>query len=149
MPHGPFKHFGSQGWVIAIETRILWKGSSPVMGYPDNPSFRTETVGYLAILRMIFHLYTFWSIKIPKKNVTFRTDSLSMIQKLSGLLEYDEWYASIYQQHHIDVSLQVKLATLDLKPLVFVLEHVRGHADRDKKWMDLTRPEQVNVMCDA
>ena len=69
-----------------------------------------------------------------KQKVTFRTDSLSMITKLSGLLEYEEWYASIYQQHHIDVLLQVKLATLDLKPLEFVLEHVRGHVDQEKKW---------------
>jgi hypothetical protein len=60
----------------------------------------------------------------------------------------DEWYPQVLLWHHIDAIQELVTLERELKPLKIMRHHVDGHADDGKKWEDLKRFEQVNVLCD-
>lgn len=149
IPNGPFQHTGSQAFVIATKNRVLWRGYGPVIGWPQNPSFRTETYGMLALLRLLWHLYIFWQVPIPKGTLSPTTDSQSLIDILTSTSSFHHhWYSMVFQWHHVDVLHQLVFTMKSLTPLQFTPEYVPGHQDDKKSWNELTRPEQVNVMAD-
>ncbi len=148
-PGGPFKNYGSHGWVIATEDRVLWAGNGPVVGFPDNPSFRTETVAHIGAMRFLFHQYKFWNIDTPEGTLHLSTDSESMMKSTAKLESFgDKWFSAVFTWHHIDALQQLHYAALDLQPLALQRSHVKGHSDRKKKWESMSRQEQINVLCD-
>ena len=95
-PHGKHKNVGSHGWTIATAELILWQGRGPVLGHPDNCSFRTKAVGMLATLRLLLHLYTSGEIPVPKLKLKSGTNSLSLIITLTTLLRYEQAWSQKY-----------------------------------------------------
>ena len=149
MPHGRFKGYGSLGWCFCTKNRILWKGKGPVRGHPDNPSFRTEAYAVLTFLRFILHQYRFWKVEIPNARINGHTDSLSLIKTLAKIARFaNDWYSTVYTWSHIDILREINNTLQELHPLVYIPQHVKAHADKKKKWHELSREEQVNVYCD-
>lgn len=48
VPHGPHSHIGSQAFIFVTKDRVLWRGYSSVIEWPQNPSFHPEAYGMLA-----------------------------------------------------------------------------------------------------
>ncbi len=148
-PHGKNKGTGSFGWTIGTEDTVLWRGRGPVIGHPDNSSYRTEAGGALALFRFLYHYMKYYRISFANITSCNRTDSKSLILTIDKLRSYgDKWYSTVYMWNHIDIMQQLYLTMKDFHPLKFDLKKVKGHADRIKDKAELTRAEQINCICD-
>ncbi len=58
-----------------------------------------------------------------------------------------QWSPVWCNKPNYDVTRQIELAQKDIK-FKFSTQHVSGHQDDTKKWHELTRPEQMNVIAD-
>ena len=52
----------ADGEAIITKHKIFWKGYGPSYSYSTNPSFCTEPLALLALLRFIHHMIKFWNL---------------------------------------------------------------------------------------
>ncbi len=146
---GEHKGTGGFGWAIATHDRTLWKGRGPVVGYPDNSSYRTEHAGALSLFRFLYHYFKFYRVPFPDFESHNFTDSQSMIDTINKLNSYNgKWYSTVFLWNHIDISQQLYNTMQDFLPLQFSLMKVKAHTKDDAPLDSLTPPERVNRISD-
>jgi hypothetical protein len=146
---GAVTNQGSFGWVIGTLDRVLWKCKGPAHGLPIH-SFRAESVGVLSVLWFLDRFCEFYNIKpINRPTLWLGTDSLSFLDRIKDLKEIpvNDWYANVFAYSDIDVTLEI-FKCLESHPFAYVFNHVKGHQDDKKKYSQLSRPSQLNVLAD-
>ena len=109
----------------------------------------SETVGMLAIFRFLLRFFEYWRLPFPPMLSKNSTDSLSLISTLKTVRTFGEdWYSSTLLWNHVDVIQQLAFTMAEFHPLKFQPYHVKGHADKTKKWNNMTREEQLNLISD-
>lgn len=150
IPAGIFKGMGSFGVIIGTTQKVFWYGHGPVYGEPINPSFRTEAVALLALCRFLLQFTLYYNIVIQEQTTKIYSDSKSLLDLLAQLETFEnDWYPSVYRWNNIDVIIEIVKTLQLLRPLKLKRIFVKGHADKKKRWFEMTRPEQINVLCDT
>jgi len=117
---------------------FITKVPSNLEGKSANDSYRSELCGIWASMRMVLALER---ITGASTNIHIACDNLRAIQ-LAEAYEY-----STVGQQHFDF---VRVVLHTRKQLVSSIKymHVRGHMDKKKRFEELNRMEQLNVLCD-
>ena len=104
----------------------------------SNDSYRSELCGIWAAMKVFLAL----------EKYTDRTSSIQLACDNLRALELAETYQYIKtSQQHFDIA-RATIATRDKLESRIEYVHVRGHMDKKKKYEDLNRLEQLNVLCD-
>ena len=140
-------HKGSFGWVISTpDAQILATGSGRAFGYKVS-SFRSESYGFLAPLRFLYHLQCYYQFPLINRTVTWFCDSESLLKRIQS------------NKHDTHNPNRFKLADNDLEyaiatsiPLVtykLQQKHVRSHQYDNIPLHLLPLPHRLNRMADA
>ena len=144
---GHFQKSGSFGWVIGTSTEVLWEGLGIARGQPMS-SYRAEAYGKLAWLCFLLHYARFLGIEIKCKIKNF-CDNISVVRQMAAMREKT---ARDARQPDFDVIWQILETQDQLKQQakqLCLMEHVRGHQDRNIPFEKLSQPAQLNVAADA
>jgi hypothetical protein len=114
-------------------------------------SFRAESYGCLAILRLIFHLVTYNRLTPTSFLHNFYCDNKGLLTRLKHTAEDPLTpFPRHYLQSDIDVEMQI-LDTLRLLALTLTYIHVKGHQDTNTApgpKTPLSRQATLNIECD-
>ena len=117
---------------------FVTKVPANISGINPNDSYRSELFGILASLTMIEVLE---KITGQRVEVELACDNLRAIQVTRTIQ-----YVNTRQQHFDVIRPILEIKKRLVSKISYV--HVRGHQDKTKKFEDLTRLEQLNVLCD-
>ena len=138
---------GSFGWVIATSTNpTVATGSGTAFGY--NPSsFRSEAYGFLAVLRLLYHLQLYYHLPLPHRTTTWYCDSESLIKRIYSNT-HDTHNPNRYKLADNDVELAIvttiPLVTTNLQP-----RHIRSHQHDHTPLHLLPLPYRLNRIADS
>jgi hypothetical protein len=136
---------GSFGAVLATGKTILANVGG--QAYGANPrSFRAEGYGMLAILRLLYHLTTFWDLHRVGK-LLLLCDNAGLLQRVHTAHQAKYVKPRRYLYSEADLEMQI-MDSLRLLKSTFALEHVLGHQD-DGTDEPLPWKASLNVRCDA
>ena len=137
---------GTFGCVCStMEGQRLFGLNGPAPGYRTN-SFRAESYGFLAILRIILRLCEYHAYELPS-TLALYTDSESLIKTIFKRLDWSIEFP--YSTMHPDWDLQQCISTSLRKfPTMPSISHVKGHQDRFQPVSTLPLPAQLNVEAD-
>jgi hypothetical protein len=137
---------GSFGALLASCNTILAECGGRAHG-ADPRSFRAEGYGLLAILRLAFHLRTFYHTY--NSNLKFRLycDSESLLLQLEASRKLNRSLPRRFLYLEVDIEMQILMAIQALGGPVY-MEHVEGH--QDTKYPDKPLPwaATLNMRCD-
>jgi hypothetical protein len=113
-----------------------------------NPrSFRAEGYGILAILRLSFHLRTFYVTRNPNLRFKLYCDSESLLKRISASKSLKRTIPRRCLFSEADVEMQI-LAYLQALVAPVAFEHVEGHQDTKYSDEPLSWAAQLNQRCD-
>ena len=144
MSDGSYKdQKGTASWIIESQNK-----EASISGVALSPgpmhiqsAYRSELLGLLANLEMINILSK--KFDITSEGCTIACNSLSALKK--ALDKERNWRTS--KQLHADI-LSATTSILQEYPIEFSPMHVKGHQDEVLPYNMLTRPAQLNVICD-
>jgi hypothetical protein len=151
---GAKAHTGSFGWVIAMQTQILWECHGTASGWHAN-SIRSEAIGQLALMIFLETYVTFYHLQdIPGMNpqttepwIRIATDNKGVLSRIDTALMAKTVLAGAGLAPEYDAVNEIILICRRL-PLHFTWEHVKGHQGIRKKWYEMTWMERLNVRAD-
>ena len=117
---------------------FVTKVPANISGIHPNDSYRSELFGILASLTMIEVLEKITGQRVA---VELACDNLRAIQVTRTIQ-----YVNTRQQHFDVIRAILEIKKRLVSKISYV--HVRGHQDKTKKFEDMTRLEQLNVLCD-
>jgi hypothetical protein len=91
-------------------------------------SYRAESYGCLAILRLIYHLVTFYSLQPTVFRHTFYCDNESLIKRLTKAAGPHAPFPRHFLRSDMDIEMQIQ-DTLSLLAISLTYKHVKGHQD--------------------
>jgi hypothetical protein len=138
----------SYGALVANSTEIYVSVAGTTEGILPG-SFRAESYGCLAILRLIFHLVTYHRLAPPSVLHNFYYDNQGLLTRLEHAAGPLMPFPRHYLRSDIDVEMQI-LDTLRLLELKLQYIHVKGHQDTATTGptKPLSRQANLNVTCD-
>jgi hypothetical protein len=139
---------GSFGWVISTTTRKLWKGRGYAKGSPMD-SHRAEGIGRVAGLLFLKRFCEFHKITHCRKSLSSFCDNKDAVRLAQ--LTVNPWYSpNTTMRPNWDAYSQAFQLQKDLQNIMKIVpcQHVKGHADKDKAFEDLTWPEELNYWAD-
>jgi hypothetical protein len=117
----------SFGAVLATHDTILIKCGGRTPG--ANPrSFRAEGYGILAILRLTYHLRSFYVMRNPYLRFRLYCDIESLLERIAGSSSLKRSIPRWFLYSEADVEMQI-LASLQALVAPVAFEHVEGHQD--------------------
>ncbi len=139
-------HRSSFGWVLANHDGLrLLSGRGPAPAAKPT-SYRAEGIGILSVLRCFYHLKQLHSISVSG---TLLCDNKSMIEKTQAHADFKNPNPNSTMESDWDVIAEIwntiQAGSLS-DHLSFV--HIKGHADKEKKYDELTLRQQLNVDAD-
>jgi hypothetical protein len=141
---GADRDSGSFGALTADADTILISLSGTTEGVSPG-SFRAESYGCLAILRLIYHLTIFNDIPSPTIHQCFFCDNKGPLARLERALTQTP-----FPQHYLHSDMNIEMQILDtLRTMNFTLtfKHVKGHQDSTLDLKDLPREAILNIEC--
>ena len=135
------------GCVLASDDTILVECGGQVEGQ-DPRSFRAESYGLLAILRIIHHIRIFFDTGNPALKFSSYTDSESLLLRLETSMRLSVPSPRRTLLSKADVEMEI-MAALHSFPTIPVLHHVEGHQDSKYPMRPLSWEAQLNQRCDA
>jgi hypothetical protein len=138
---------GLYGCVFATNDTLLAECGGCAEG-ADPKSFRAESYGMLAILRLTFHLQWFYVTRNPTLQFTVYTDSESLIRRLTASLRisYIALCRTLFSEADIELQILSALASFAALPH---LVHVEGQQDTKYPGRPLSWEAQLNHRCDG
>ena len=120
--------------------------NGPAPGYRSN-SFRAESYGFLALLRVLIRLCEYHAYNLPPSLIIY-TDSESLLKTISKRLEWtlDFPYSTMHPDWDLQQSITSSLRQFTTMPAAV---HVKGHQDRYAPFDTLSLPAQLNVEADT
>jgi hypothetical protein len=110
-------------------------------------SFRVESYGRLAILRLIYHLVGFHDIPPPVIHHRFFCDNKGLLSHFGRATKQTPFFPRHYLHSDMDIEMQI-LDTLRLLDITLTFKHVKGHQDSAVANKDLPREAILNIDCD-
>jgi hypothetical protein len=126
---------GSFGWVIATNDKILWTGKGPV--FPIDPaSFRSESYGMHAVVRLLYQYVTYFQISPPKKRHKHYCDNQSILTRVTNNMNRGFVKASGCLSSDYDIEASIVKTLQALGQMTFSHEWVEAHQeiDKDSPW---------------
>jgi hypothetical protein len=136
---------GSFGALAADADKIFVSLSGTTEGISPG-SFRAESYGCLAILRLVYHLVVFHAIPPPVIHHRFFCDNKGLLSRLSRATKQKP-FPRHYLRSDMDIEMQI-LDTLRLLEMTLTFKHVKGHQDSADATQDLPREAILNIECD-
>ena len=150
------KSLGAFGWTMSTDTgQRAAEGMGPAPGANPN-SYRSEAYGMLAMLCFLKRLAEFTYQHEPWQGI-IATDSLSLVDTLQGKTRDDLGISIEEEPVPVDWPLDPLCAEWDLLINIqrllaempgLILQHVKGHQDRDVTYSNLALLAQLNVDAD-
>eukprot|EP00978_Attheya_sp_CCMP212_P007874 scaffold18320_cov37-Attheya_sp.AAC.2 len=139
---------GYYGWVIANDTHILYKGSglSP-RNQELNESLRSESTGYLAILRFLIHYRAYHQLTLEMSPMMHLCDNKSLVFRSPDAYRSAPPSSHDFLKPDYDVQMQI-IATIKELDIDIHTKHVKGHQDDDKTYGQLSYEAQLNIQAD-
>ena len=136
------EHRSSFGWILATrEGQRLLSSRGPAPGAKPT-SYRAEGIGILSVLRCFLHLQQLYNISISG---TLLCDNKSMLDRTRAHADLKQSNPNSTLESEWDVIAEIWstiLAGSFAGNLSFV--HIKGHADKHKKYDKLTLRQQLN-----
>jgi hypothetical protein len=139
---------GYYGWVIANDTHILYKGSGLSPGNQElNESLRSESTGYLAILRFLLHYKAYHQLTLETSPMIHLCDNKSLVSRSPDAYRSAPPNSHDFLKPDYDVQMQI-IATIKELDIDIHTKHVKGHQDDDKTYDQLSYEAQLNIQAD-
>jgi hypothetical protein len=116
-------------------------------GADGDGSYRAESYGCLAILRLIYHLVTFYSLHPTVFRHTFYCDNKSLIKRLKKAAGPHAPFPRHFIRSDMDSEMQIQ-DTLSMLAISLTYKHGKGHQDDDDVLESLPCEVILNVECD-
>ena len=150
---GAAHHNGSYGALIAShpepheqDGQVLIEVGGRAFG--DDPgSFRAESYGLLAILRLLFHVSVHYTLK-PACSLRFLCDNQGLLTRIEKGVRRPYVTPRHFLISDIDVEMQI-LDTIKLLNRPTSFEHIHSHQDDGPRNAPLSWNVQLNSICDA
>jgi hypothetical protein len=137
----------SFGAVLATHDTILLECGGRAQG--ANPwVFRAEGYGILAILRLSFHVRTFYVTQNPNLRFKLYCDSESILKRIAASPSLKRLIPCRFLFSEADVEMQI-VASLHALVAHVAFEHVEGHQDTKYPYEPLSWAAHLNQRCDA
>jgi hypothetical protein len=142
---------GSYGALVANNTETYVSVVGTTEGLLPG-SFRAESYGCLAILRLIFHLVTYHRLPPTSFLHNFYCDNQGLVTRLQKAAGPLKRFPRHYLRSDIDVEMQI-VDTLRLLAISLTYIHVKGHQDDDPQanqtgpTKPLSRQAVLNIEC--
>jgi hypothetical protein len=143
---GAADRLASFGAVLATHDTILIECGGRAPG--ANPrSFRAEGYGILAILRLTYHLRSFYVTRNPNLRFRLYCDNESLLKRITASSSLKRSIPRRFLFSEADVEMQI-LASLQALLALVAFEHVEGHQDTKYPDEPLSWSAQLNQRCD-
>jgi hypothetical protein len=136
----------SFGAVLATHDTILIECGGRAPGATPR-SFRAEGYGILAILRLTYHLRSFYVKHNPNLRFRLYCDSESLLKRIAASSSLKRSIPRRFLFSEADVEMQI-LASLQVLVVSVAFEHVEGHQDTKYPDEPLSWATQLNQRCD-
>ena len=137
---------GSFGWVIATMTgSTIATGSGVAFGLTIS-SFRSEAYGFLAALRFLYRIQTYYHQPLTHRTTTWICDSESLIKRIQSNLG-DTHNPNRYKLADNDLEFAI-VSTLPLVTTELKTQHIRSHQNDHKPIHQLPTPQRLNRIAD-
>ena len=137
---------GSFGLVFHCSSQVILQNFGPVSG--ANPSsFRSEALGVLAVVRILFHLFKFFGV-LPQFIFDHYMDNKGVISRLQKLLLLPKVDPNAVFLPEWDVLYEIKMSLSQINARIS-LHHVKSHQDTTVESNNLSLHAKLNVQCDA
>ena len=124
---GAVEGHGYFGWVIATNSKILWRGKGRVPGNRHlMESLRTESVGMLSLTIFLLHYCTFHNIDLENENLFHYCDNSTVVKRMNWFQERANTSANSHLAPDNDVQVQIEETFKKLKTK-FPTRWVKGH----------------------
>jgi hypothetical protein len=143
---GAHAELGSFGALVANAEAIFVSLAGHTEGVEPG-LYRAESYGCLAILRLLYHISTYYSIPPPAYRHTFYCDYLSLITRLQRTSGPRSPFPRHVLRSDMDLEMQIK-DTLRLLGIQLTFTHVKGHQDSTTPHDPLPRQAILNIECD-
>jgi hypothetical protein len=141
---------GSYGALLASADTIFLKISGSTEGTLPG-SFRAESYGCLAILRLVYHFHLYHKLDPILCQNSFYCDNKGLISRLAYASGPLMPFPRHYLRSDMDLEMQI-LDTIRLLGITFTYTHVKGHQDTtipsEALSSPLTRQAALNIECD-
>ena len=109
---------------------------------PDASSYRAETLGLYSIHAFIKAIYEFYNL--PSASVDVGCDNKAALDEAKGVKKRISASVSC-----ADVFRGIRSIKKDTTPIKWTYTWVKAHMDDILEWGELSRMQQLNVMCDT
>jgi hypothetical protein len=141
---------GSYGALLASADAIFAKISGSTEGSLPG-SFRAESYGCLAIVRLVYHFHPYYNLDPILCCNSFYCDNKGLITRLHFAAGALSPFPRHFLRSDMDVEMQI-LDTISLLGITFNYNHVQGHQDTTPTLPSLTAPltrqADLNIECD-
>jgi hypothetical protein len=145
---GATEGHGYFGWVIATNSKILWRGKGKVLGNPHlMESLRTESVGMLSMTLFLLHYCKFHDIEVTNNNLCHYCDNSTVVGRMQWFQERDINTPNSHLSPDNDVQSQIE-ATMQELQTTFPSQWVKGHQEQ-KEGEELTWEAKLNIEADT
>ncbi|WP_317203152.1 hypothetical protein [Janthinobacterium sp.] len=137
---------GYFGWIIGTKHEVLWEGQGPARGNPMTAQ-RAEAYGKLSWICFLKHYVAFLDIQVRCEVSSF-CDNMGVIQQTPFSTSNTAREAILPDY---DILKEIKTQQENLRKLIPRLHqgnHVKGHQDKHKNFVELPRPAQLNILAD-
>jgi hypothetical protein len=141
---------GSYGALLASEDIFFVKISGSTEGTLPG-SFRAESYGCLAILRLVYHFHLYHQLDPILCQNSFYCDNKGLISRLAFAAGPLSPFPRHFLRSDMDLEMQI-VDTIRLLGIAFTYTHVKGHQDTaiqsPSLATPLTRQAELNIECD-
>jgi hypothetical protein len=139
---------GYFGWVIASDTHTLYEGSGLSPGNQEqNESLRSESTGFLAVLRFMLHYQTYYNVKFENCKKIHYCDNSSLVSRSPSIYRSAPTSSFEYLKADYDVQMQI-IQTIHAIGIELPTLHVHGHQDKNTESNNLTYEATLNIEAD-
>jgi hypothetical protein len=144
---GAVEGHGYFGWVIATNSKILWRGKGRVPGNRHlMESLRTESVGMLSLTIFLLHYCKFHNIDLENENLFHYCDNSTVVKRMNWFQERVNTSANSHLAPDNDVQVQIEETFKKLKTK-FPTRWVKGH-QKPKEGEELPWEAALNIEAD-
>eukprot|EP00978_Attheya_sp_CCMP212_P031133 scaffold116596_cov73-Attheya_sp.AAC.1 len=136
------------GWVIASDTHTLYEGSGLSPGNQEqNESLRSESTGFLAVLRFLLHYQTYCNVQFENCQKIHYCDNSILVSRSPSIYRSAPTSSFEYLKVDYDVQMQI-IQTIHAIGIELPTLHVHGHQDKNTEPKNFTYEVKLNIEAD-